>query len=785
MTTSQAAEFLGVHPNTIRNWANAGELPVLRTSGNQRRFDRAVLAQHALARGMGGRSGEPRLAATPPHAVTQRERFLSALAESASVAASRGESADACATLARSTGEALGGASVDIFLVHAESDEVEYMGGWQRATLHPGEWAVGKRLAADSYSDWRAVIDGSDGVIVDCASPELTPQERQKYAYWDETSMMCVPLRYQGRLVGLLDITSRDRERSFSREDLSFAKVVAVHVATALTNARLLEGERARATQMEALLAIAAAVNSTVGLPRSLAAICKEMGTALSADVANLHTYDERRDQMVRAARWDRDQPRIGRGQVGRRFERDEFHASWRDALAAGRPVVADPPAPLGPGAGGTALNRPVVSWITVPLYQDDTLRGLVDVYSRDPGHVFSEEDVLFAEAVAHHVEIALRGSELVESSRLRSERLEEVLGATQAMNAPLDPAGVLAEIVLGFGHSLGVPEATLFEVSDDRRELVVSLSYFADERRLDETFVGERLPLSKYPILARVVTDAEPLILNRLAADQRRLAEAEIMERFGTQAWLAVPMIEDGRVVGVLDGSETRGDRWFSTDDVRTAEIFAAQAVTALARARAYREEQERARDLELLLSAASAMAGSLELEAAMLRVCEAVGEALGFTYVTVYDWDEETQLFEALLSYWGDKASVIDETFVGEVFDADDEPIMAAVVGDMIPFWASSREDPRLTPGERAEVIEYDTGSWLYVPMIFQDRAVGLLEVDFTEEGHSFSDREVVLTQRRSWSTHSSTRPSAGRPGIWRGPPPCARRWCASAPA
>lgn len=41
LTLSQAAELLGVHPSTIRSWADSGRLPVQRTSGGHRRFRRA------------------------------------------------------------------------------------------------------------------------------------------------------------------------------------------------------------------------------------------------------------------------------------------------------------------------------------------------------------------------------------------------------------------------------------------------------------------------------------------------------------------------------------------------------------------------------------------------------------------------------------------------------------------------------------------------------------------------------------------------------------------------
>ena len=46
LSTAEAAELLGVHPSTVRNWAASGRLiPVYRTRGDHRRYRRGdVLA---------------------------------------------------------------------------------------------------------------------------------------------------------------------------------------------------------------------------------------------------------------------------------------------------------------------------------------------------------------------------------------------------------------------------------------------------------------------------------------------------------------------------------------------------------------------------------------------------------------------------------------------------------------------------------------------------------------------------------------------------------------------
>lgn len=45
VSLGEAAEIIGVHPATIRNWAERGELPFRRTPGGHRRFQRSALQQ--------------------------------------------------------------------------------------------------------------------------------------------------------------------------------------------------------------------------------------------------------------------------------------------------------------------------------------------------------------------------------------------------------------------------------------------------------------------------------------------------------------------------------------------------------------------------------------------------------------------------------------------------------------------------------------------------------------------------------------------------------------------
>jgi len=61
VTLGEAAEILGVHPSTIRSWADSGDLQSQRTPGGHRRFQRRDLLQWASSKGTSTGSSEAKL----------------------------------------------------------------------------------------------------------------------------------------------------------------------------------------------------------------------------------------------------------------------------------------------------------------------------------------------------------------------------------------------------------------------------------------------------------------------------------------------------------------------------------------------------------------------------------------------------------------------------------------------------------------------------------------------------------------------------------------------------
>jgi excisionase family DNA binding protein len=134
---SEAADYLGVHYTTLRRWADAGQVPCIRTPGGRRRFSRAEMSAF-LASMRSGAHGPGQLAAFGArltHAGLAGEPWYSRLDDSQR-AAMRVEGQGLMAVLMQYAVRANGG---DVFLEEGRGVASRYGIACQRACLSLAE----------------------------------------------------------------------------------------------------------------------------------------------------------------------------------------------------------------------------------------------------------------------------------------------------------------------------------------------------------------------------------------------------------------------------------------------------------------------------------------------------------------------------------------------------------------------------------------------------------------------------------------------------------------------
>lgn len=135
---SEAADYLGVHYTTLRRWADAGQVPCIRTPNGRRRFNRAELSAFLTGMRSSAPAGNAQLAALGgrlTHATYTGEPWYTRL-DDAQRAAMRVEGQGLMAVLMQYAGREHGG---EVFLEEGRRVASRYGIACQRAGLTLGE----------------------------------------------------------------------------------------------------------------------------------------------------------------------------------------------------------------------------------------------------------------------------------------------------------------------------------------------------------------------------------------------------------------------------------------------------------------------------------------------------------------------------------------------------------------------------------------------------------------------------------------------------------------------
>jgi two-component sensor histidine kinase len=180
---------------------------------------------------------------------------------------------------------------------------------------------------------------------------------------------------------------------------------------------------------------------------------------------------------------------------------------------------------------------------------------------------------------------------------------------------------------------------------------------------------------------------------------------------------------------------------------EARTAAL--SEAVAQLGREIDERQQAEsellqRNRELVSLQAATSATTSSLDLSFVLDTVTWEMADLLRADRCAVYEWKQDEHALLLLAEYNSEAPSLEPRV---EMCGLDSYPLRRHVLAERAIGQVSTEQD-EIDPAEREHMRQTGTRRALLIPMGFQDRVVGLVEVLDRQAG-AFSDREMALAQ------------------------------------
>src|SRR4029077_13378912 len=231
------------------------------------------------------------------------------------------------------------------------------------------------------------------------------------------------------------------------------------------------------------------------------------------------------------------------------------------------------------------------------------------------------------------------------------------------------------------------------------------------------------------------------PVIIPDVATSD--LAPPEWIEAFGVKSAMAVPLIQQDRVIGVMLVEHVDRATALQPWQGGLAMAIAGQLALALSNAGLYAQVQDRLRETTALRAVGHALSQPGSAQTAMRAVAREVGTAFGADMVGIYSLDGKRDALVPLAGY-----------HVPKELCARSPPRHFALsrFPDLVPAWRAGRAgwsgdahaDPRCARESREGL---PAPSVLFAPPTVRGEPVGAIFLAWWRTGREFTESEVRL--------------------------------------
>ena len=567
-------------------------------------------------------------------------------------------------------------------------------------------------------------------------------------------SNVAVDIVGSDRVIGSIIVENYEKEYAFSESDVRLLTTVASSMGVALENARLFDETQRLLRETEQRAAELAVINSVQeGLASKLdmQAIYDLVGDKIreifNAQSVSIATYDWAADIFHQSyvyedgRRYFFDPEPLGKpGPVANYLMRTRQPLVAKNAIEireAGLLLVT----------GGT---KPALSLVFAPLFVGEELKGCISIQSVEKEYAFSDSDVRLLQTLSNSMSVALENARLFNETQRLLKETEQRAAELAVINSVQE--GLASKLDMQSIYDLiGDKLCEVFETQDmDIRLLnpvtgLVEFPYIRDH--------GQRMTIAPTPLIGvskRVIETGRLILVNQDM--QRVMAELGSYTVPGTdmeKSLVALPIIISGHVVGLVSISNYMNENAFTDSDVRLLQTVVSSMSVALENARLFnetqrllRETEQHAAELAVVNSVQEGLASKLDMQSIYDLIGDKLCEVFDSQDMDIRLLNPDTGLVEyPYMRDHGERLTMAPTALRGIskaviesgkplIVNQDIEKVMAEIGSTILPG----------TEMEKSLVA---------VPIMINNRAVGLVYIGSYVKENAFSDSDARLLQ------------------------------------
>ncbi len=293
-------------------------------------------------------------------------------------------------------------------------------------------FAIGHRL--EVVENWRIPIgDGIIGAAASTGQPirvgDVTRDPRYLAALDEVRSEMAVPLIVRGRVIGVMDIESRQLDY-FTPAQQSILSLVAGRIGTAIENARLYENAQKQAQTLLLLNEIGREASATLRVEEVLKRAAELAKRLIDYQIFSIFLHDASASVFRRSVS-------VKFGQQVQEKSVVPEHEGIIGAASKMRRPIAVPDVSLDPRYRMT--NPETRSELAVPMIYKGRVVGVMDLESPQLNY-FTPDHVQVLTILAAHLAVSIENANLYEQLAREEQRMERDLSAARRIQGALLP---------------------------------------------------------------------------------------------------------------------------------------------------------------------------------------------------------------------------------------------------------------------------------------------------------------------------------------------------------
>jgi adenylate cyclase len=437
----------------------------------------------------------------------------------------------------------------------------------------------GMRIAfADSIAK-HAVINKAPLLVEDIESDmRFGRRSRPQYA---TKSFICMPLKTINDVIGVVTLSRRKAETPFTQEDVDVLVPLLSNAAFTFDNLRLMKENEDRSAQLKAMENLSAVINSSFRSSELLHAILNEIRSVIAYDLAVIMTLSEENPQSLHIVDFQASIPvSLNRGHLY------PFNgAVFGKAMTQQKPLIIHDTSVLNHPVDREILHQQGVrNALLAPLEVEGRATGVLVMCNVPTGAL--EERGALIETMADVLSRAIEKEKLLIDFARRSRELDtlrQIGGALAASTFDMDK--VLKHTMDMLQVLMDVEAGSLLLLDGNELEFKMSFNIGMNV----DILKGVRFKIGK-GIAGYSAARGEAMIVKNVKESQYFNADFDRMTGFETRSVLCVPLISQGKVLGVIEVLNKRQGE-FLQGDLQLLQSIATTVSIAMENARLYGE--------------------------------------------------------------------------------------------------------------------------------------------------------------------------------------------------